>query len=164
MGAEYRCMGAQEVGAVMVYLERFCDSPWGVFGRLQIGDREWYTLEPPWLGNRPRVSCIPAGVYPLILGRYNRGGYDTYEVCDVPGRSLIKLHAANVYTELAGCVAPGKSLGMLRGLWAVQRSRQAHEEIMEALGGMAATIIDIRWRIPEVEETGVGDNRMYREG
>ena len=58
-----------------VLLERFAYSPMGTFGVLTVDDFECYTVERPWLDNKPRESCIPEGVYRLELGMYNRGGY-----------------------------------------------------------------------------------------
>jgi len=37
------------------------------------GDHLCHTLENRWLDNKPRVSCIPPGVYPLRLRK--EGGW-----------------------------------------------------------------------------------------
>jgi len=116
-----------------VILERFAYSPHGTFGRLIIPEFECFTVERPWLDNKPRESCIPEGEYPLILGRYNRGGYAAYEVKDVPNRSLIKIHIGNTIEDVIGCIAPGKSLGYLEKKWAVSSSRKAFTEFMHAM-------------------------------
>lgn len=117
-----------------IQLERFAYTPYGVFGRLMFPEFQCFTVERPWLDNRPRESCIPEGEYDMVLGRYNRGGYAAYEIVGVPNRSLIKIHIGNTMDDLLGCVAPGKALGWVENKWAVTSSRVAHTEFMEAMG------------------------------
>lgn len=60
------------------------------------------TIELPWMGNWPMVSCIPEGRYRLSK-RYttHRGWHLLVE--HVPDRSLILLHPANnALRELQG--------------------------------------------------------------
>ena len=94
--------------------------------------------------------CIPKGVYPLKLGMYYSGDgpggkidYPSYEVLNVPKRSLIKIHAANKASELLGCIAPGLSMDIFGGEIGVTSSRKALEEFMEALGGAKDAQIEI---------------------
>lgn len=63
-------------------------------------------LELPWKDNKARVSCIPAGVYPLVLEYSPAFKAKLYELYEVPGRSEVKLHAANYPSQLLGCIAP----------------------------------------------------------
>lgn len=139
-----------------VHLERYETGPSGTWGRLWVEGPDvadslcLHTLEPPWRDNQPRVSCIPAGQYPLVLGRYQRGGYPTYEVEGVPGRDAIKLHAANWARELEGCIAPGTDRGILRGVPSVLRSRLALQRLMAALEGVDSATIYITWRTPDI--------------
>lgn len=125
-------------------LERWADTPYGTFGTLTLPD-DWtcYTLELPWRDNQPGISCIPAGLYALRVGMYYKGGYPALELLDVPGRSQIKVHRANVQSDLEGCIAPGRELGVLRGDWAVLNSGSALDHIMAA---GPWTEIEIRWR------------------
>lgn len=118
-----------------VTLTRFAFTPWGVFGQLTLPEFECYTVERPWRNNRPRVSCIPEGEYPLRLGQYHRGGYPAYEVLDVPNRSLIKIHAGNTANDVIGCIALGSAPGWLNRTWAVSRSRDALAAFMSAMDG-----------------------------
>ena len=127
-----------------VLLERFAYSPVGTFGKIIIPEFECYTVERPWLDNKPRVSCIPEGEYPLVLGEFNRGGYPAYEVMDVPDRSLIKIHIGNTIDDVVGCIAPGKSLGYLEKKWAVSSSKKAFTEFMAVMSGTQETKIVIR--------------------
>lgn len=71
------------------------------------------SLELPWLDNMSQVSCIPKGEY---LCKYTRSkriseatkkDYFTYEIFDVPNRSGIRIHPANYFHQLIGCVALG---------------------------------------------------------
>ena len=80
----------------------------------------------------------------MVLGRYNRGGYPAYELLDVPGRSLIKIHRANTMNDLLGCIGPGKDLGYIAGKWAVTHSRDAFGEFMDAMADVPNAEIDIR--------------------
>lgn len=91
-------------------LTRFAPTKDGVFGRLG----PWQTVEEEWLNNRPKVSCIPAGSYRCVRSTFHRGGYECFEVLDVPGRTLIKFHRANTEENLEGCIGIGVRLGVLR--------------------------------------------------
>jgi hypothetical protein len=118
---------------MQITLERFAYSPWGTFGRLYLPEFRCYTVERPWLGNKPRESCIPEGAYGLRRSRFNRGGYTAYEVLDVPDRSLIKIHIGNTMDDVIGCIAPGKHLGWVAQKWAVTSSRLAFRDFMRAM-------------------------------
>lgn len=102
----------------------------GTFGRMVFNDFECFTVERPWLMNRPSVSCIPTGIYPVSYGRYNAGGYDTIVVNDVPGRTHIKFHVANIAGDLEGCIGVGDQLGYVKNNWAVLNSRLTFGEFM----------------------------------
>lgn len=114
-------------------LERFSYSPDETLGVISIGEFECFTIERPWLDNRRGRSCIPEGVYPIRVGTYYRGGYPCVELDDVPGRTLIKMHAANRARELQGCIAPGMAIGALRGERAVLQSRTALQQILDSM-------------------------------
>ena len=99
-----------------------------------------YSLELPWKGNQQNVSCIPTGEYlckPRLSNRFGK----TYHVTDVPDRSYILIHAANLAgdvslgkrTHLAGCIAPGQYRGSLAGQRAVLASRSALTRFHRAL-------------------------------
>ena len=125
------------------HLTRFMPTCDGLFGVLSVGDFRCFTVERPWYNNAPNISCIPEGEYRLVLGRYNAGGYPAYEFVDVPGRSLIKIHAANLASQIQGCIAPGQWLGRVEGKRAVVRSKPALAEFMEAMGGARSATITV---------------------
>lgn len=117
----------------MILLERFAYSPMGTFGRIIMEGFECYTVERPWAGNRPRESCIPEGTYRLAPCVFERGGYASFEILDVPDRSLIKIHVGNTKDDVLGCVALGRSLGLVGGMWAVTHSRAAFSDWMRIM-------------------------------
>lgn len=137
-------------------LLRYGSTPQGTFGVLTLGAQQWYTCERPWEGNKPSVSCIPAGTYPISLGTFYGGDgadgkpdYPAYEILDVPGRANIKIHKANVFLQVKGCIAVGKELGTEGGYWAVRRSREAYDELMVAGTMLDPREITIAWADPE---------------
>ena len=91
-------------------LTRFAQTRDGTFGRFG----KWLTVEEEWQGNKPRVSCIPTGVYLCHRTWYHGGGYETFEVMDVPGRSRILFHVANTENDLEGCLGIAGQLGVLQ--------------------------------------------------
>tara|TARA_Y100000310_G_scaffold219808_1_gene221230 strand:+ start:2410 stop:2853 length:444 start_codon:yes stop_codon:yes gene_type:complete len=124
------------------YLTRFAYTPDGVFGRWG----RFQTVEEEWRDNAPRISCIPTGIYRCVRSMFHRGGYATYEITNVPGRSLIKVHRANTEEDLLGCIGLGLSLGVLRvkdedsgqmaHKLAALASRKAHDAWMASLAGV----------------------------
>jgi len=92
------------------WLTRFAYTKDGVFGRWG----PYQTIEEEWRDNEPRISCIPTGIYRCERSTFHRGGYPTFEVTGVPGRTLIKIHRANTEEDLQGCIGLGLNLGVLK--------------------------------------------------
>lgn len=92
------------------WLTRFAYTKDGTFGRWG----EFQTVEEEWRNNIPRISCIPTGIYHCVRSIFHRGGYPTFEVTGVLGRTLIKVHRANTEEDLLGCIGMGLGLGVLR--------------------------------------------------
>jgi hypothetical protein len=100
-----------------VTLKRFSDDTKQTLGVLSFikDDGQLFvckTLELPWKNNQSNVSCIPAGSYTCKYTRSNRmskPGHDvfTYEVLSVPDRAGIRIHSANFFSQLLGCIALG---------------------------------------------------------
>lgn len=65
-----------------------------------------HTLERPWKDNETDISCIPVGVYRLAFTYSPRFERYMLEITDVPDRTGIRVHSANVVYELDGCIAP----------------------------------------------------------
>lgn len=93
----------------------------GTPGTLSFGTQVVGTMELPWRNNTKKLSCIPLGTYRCIWSRSSKFGM-CYHVMDVPGRSSVLIHAANLAgdillgydTQLQGCIAPCMKLGFLR--------------------------------------------------
>ena len=62
--------------------------------------------------NERNVSNVPTGTYPLVWENSPKFGM-VWELKDVPNRSECKIHAANMWDEINGCIAPGTYLGEL---------------------------------------------------
>lgn len=70
------------------------------------GRRICFSIELPWLNNKPSVSCIPEGRYELEK-YYSEHLGNHLHLKAVVNRSLIMIHAANdAIRELHGCIAP----------------------------------------------------------
>lgn len=140
------------------YLTRFAYTKDGVFGRWG----RFQTVEEEWQDNLPRISCIPTGIYRCVRSTFHRGGYPTFEVTNVPGRSLIKVHRANTEESLEGCIGIGLGLGVLRvkdedshqmtHKLAALSSRRGFDAWMETLLGVAEFNLHVvDYRAPAVE-------------
>lgn len=141
----------------MITLDRFAYSPVGTFGELRVNDFKCYTVERPWLGNKPQESCIPEGIYDLGLrdspvvqrssnGRYSRG----WEVKDVINRTYIMIHPGNNMYDVIGCIAVGSGLGFVKTtrsphpVWAVTNSQTTFQKLMTELAKQSEWQIHIR--------------------
>ena len=102
-------------------LTRRASTDEGTAGVLTFGGQSVFTMELPWRDNKPRVSCIPLGIYECAIVRSPKFGL-VYGVKNVQGRSHVLIHAANVAGDVAmgfdsqlhGCIAPAKYLGRMR--------------------------------------------------
>lgn len=105
----------------------------GTFGTLKVGKYQFLTGELPWNENKTQISCIPDGEYRCVFTYSNKFKRKCYEVLNVPGRTGIRIHSANVMgdptrglkTEVDGCIALGKIRGEINGQRAILRSRDA---------------------------------------
>ncbi len=68
------------------------------------------TLELADKNNAPNISCIPTGTYKAIWSFSPRFMKYTYEITGVSGRSGIRIHSANYFSQLNGCIALGDNL------------------------------------------------------
>ncbi len=106
------------------------------------GEKQLVTLEPPWRQNKPRISCIPTGVYPFRRCISARFG-ETFTLAMVPDRSLIRVHWGNVEADTDGCILVGQEFGMLGARNAVLHSRAAFQTFMTLMDGIEETLIEI---------------------
>lgn len=98
------------------------------------GDFKVFTLERPWMENRPYVSCIPTGKYHAFRSWYNAGDYEVFELADVPGRTEILFHVGNYLKNTEGCILVG--MGYDRDVPAVWSSRTAFKQLMDYTAGL----------------------------
>ena len=130
-------------------LDRLGYFPDATYGSIRFpGGLVLVTVECPWDGNLTGISCIPEGEYRMVPGTFHKGGYSTWELVDVPGRSLIKFHAANLALELQGCIAPGLQFGVIGGSWGVTSSRRALGLLMDELHDCDVCTIEVRQHRP----------------
>ena len=73
------------------------------------------TLELDYDNNKPNVSAIPAGFYSMTFEYSNKFERNLWELKGVPNRAEIKIHTANYYRQLQGCIGIGKELIDLDG-------------------------------------------------
>lgn len=106
-----------------IVVQRTPEAGGAVIGTVWIqGVQTFYSLE--------NASClIPAGVYRLSLYYSVRNKRIVPLLHDVPGRSYIEIHPANVPRELAGCLA----MGVGRGMNAIDHSVVAIETLVKIL-------------------------------
>lgn len=67
------------------------------------------TLELPDKKNANNVSCILPGKYLCKYTMSPSFGIKTYEITSVPGRAGVRIHSANYYSQLRGCISLGDS-------------------------------------------------------
>lgn len=97
------------------------------------------TLELPDRGNAPRVSCIPAGEYKVILNYSPAFKRVLPLLLDVPGRSGIRIHRGNWPKDSTGCILPGEN----RQKGAVLNSARYEDEIIRRMRDASGTTIKI---------------------
>lgn len=68
------------------------------------------TLELPDKNNAPKISCIPQGIYICKYTLSPHFNKHTYEILNVPNRAGIRIHSANLASQLLGCIALGSAL------------------------------------------------------
>lgn len=102
-------------------LTRIAETPTETLGTLEVRDNgqtvyRCVCTELPDKGNENRISRIPTGTYELRqLEESPAFGYRHFWIVDVPGRSGIKIHIANLEEQLEGCVAPGLRFARVDG-------------------------------------------------
>lgn len=131
-----------------VTIQRFAYTPWGTFGRLVYNDFRAFTVERPWLDNKPRESCIPDGNYTLEWYNSPKFGPTWAVIGDTvslfpsnKARSAILIHPGNTMDDLLGCIALGSTLGTVNGKWAVLNSVNTVNEFREKTKGHSLNLV-----------------------
>jgi hypothetical protein len=150
-------------------LLRFADTPFGVFGWLDLFDEaekrvaRFPVAEDDWLHNEPGKSAILAGRY-LCRRVVSPSKGETFEISGVPGRSHILFHEGNTEENTEGCVLLGTAFGALPVKdeddpnhpqvlkWGVTSSKAARARFMTLLEGVDSFPVTIRWSIGDWRE------------
>lgn len=117
-----------------VVLQRFESSEEGTFGRINCGNFNCFSLERPVVVNRPNLDAIPSGVYMVTWTYSPHFKRPMYLVKEVKGRSGVRIHSANLTSQLNGCISLGSKLGKLGGKKALLLSKPAirqFEQLMD---------------------------------
>lgn len=106
-------------------------TPQGTFGMWFIDEKPFcLSLERPSTGDHP---CIPIGTYQC--GRFNSPhNGDCWLLEGTEPRTMIEIHSANIYTQLLGCIAPGRRIGKLGDIPAILESKPAMDDLRKVLG------------------------------
>ena len=100
--------------------------------------------------NEKNVSNVLPGIYDLVYEWSPKFEMMLWELYGTEGRSEAKIHAANRWDQLNGCIAPGSALGKVNndGYYDVLSSKATLERFhkalkpMEAIGRTKITIVD----------------------
>jgi hypothetical protein len=125
-------------------LQRLVFLPDCTLGVLSVHDIPFcFTVERPWLDNKPNESCIPAASYPVKWvntqtagNRHGRG----LGVENVKDRKLIRIHVANTADEVKGCIGVGLQRHDFKRGRGVSQSRPALSALMDMLEGQEAIL------------------------
>lgn len=139
---------------MLLELLRVGQSGRGTFGVIRYGQVPFVlTLERPWEDNKENVSCIPAGRYRCRKIRSPKFG-DTYEICDVPGRTHVLLHWGNFIEDTEGCVLVGEEFSGTFDRPFIAASKRGFLELMKLLNGdveFDLVITDCSTLVPPVQ-------------
>jgi len=67
-------------------------------------------IERGFRHNKRNVSNVPAGTYPIVREWSAKFKRDLWELKNVPHRGEVKIHPANYWYQLQGCIALGLRL------------------------------------------------------
>lgn len=122
----------------VVLIQRTGEEDAGMWGKLTCKEAglALLSLERPWLDNAQGTSCIPAGTYNVRATQSARFGRLMYLVEAVPNRAGIRIHPANMPSELQGCIALGTSIGRTAAKGKMLLNSRAAVGSLERLLGM----------------------------
>lgn len=98
----------------VVTLKSQPSAPDGTFSQGETDDGfKFVMVEKPWADNKPDLSCIPrSSRYPARWQWSPKHNTFLYHILEVPNRTAIEWHSANVHWQLLGCGAPGARIDM----------------------------------------------------
>jgi len=115
-------------------LDRCWLSARATVGKLRVDEVfECFTLEdryrPPPEPKVPRETCIPVGIYRVVINRSPRFKVDMPRLLEVPDFDGVLIHPGNTTADTEGCILVGRS----RAGEEVQQSRVAYEALFARL-------------------------------
>lgn len=117
-----------------ITIKRISETEDGTFGVILDGRVPFaLTLEDEWKDNQVGISCIPVGTYTCKRKMFNRGGYETFEITNVLGRTHILLHRGNDEDDTEGCPLIAEKFDKLNNKTAILSSKEGFAEFMERL-------------------------------
>jgi hypothetical protein len=118
---------------MQLFIERDDCQPMRTFGRMSINGVPFCeTLEDTdrrMEDGGAKVAaktCIPRGLYPVVLDYSQRFGQIMPHVLDVDGFAGIRIHPGNTEADTEGCILVGRS----RGIDRITQSRVTYERLM----------------------------------
>jgi hypothetical protein len=100
------------------------------------------TLELPWKNNESKISCIPEGIYPVVIRNSQKYGTHLH-ITNIPNRDLILIHWGNYAgsvspksgtPDIKGCIMVGQKYGDITGDGIdeiLESKKQTFEKIMK---------------------------------
>lgn len=85
---------------------------------------------------------IQLGVHNCVRSRYNKGGYDTFEI-EVPGHTRILFHKGNTELHSEGCVLVAESFAMFGDKPGIALSGQGFDEFMKRAAGVDSFTLEV---------------------
>jgi len=103
------------------------------------------SMERGYMNNAQNISNVPAGTYPIVFEYSDKFDMKLWEIKGVAGRSECKIHAANYWYQLNGCISPGVEPTDLDGdgYLDVTHSADSLKSFHKALEGITETKITI---------------------
>ena len=85
---------------------------------------------------------IPAGIHKCHRSRYNKGGYDTFEI-EIEGHSRILFHKGNTELHSDGCILVAESFAMFGDRPGIALSGDGFTEFMKRTGGVDSFMLTV---------------------
>lgn len=124
-------------------LERYCFPRYCTIGRMNVGDGVVYTLELPWKDNKPGISCIPPGIYPVHRYASMEKGL-VLRLEGVADRDAIEMYAGNIAADTHGGIIVGLTVMLMNEDASLQRSRAALSQLLPWFTQGEAHTLEVR--------------------
>ena len=124
-------------------LVRLTSNASAVYGVLSIveGDKKLFTCHT--IENKKKI--FPDGKYPVKFEHSPRFNTNLWELYGIPGRSEIKIHSANYWDQLDGCIGVGLNLQDINGdfISDITESRKTLSKIHFQMGDLKESAITV---------------------